>query len=119
MHHFQMMHVSNIVFLLSSPEACPLTVADEEILLMALCHFLVKNFILKTIIRPCDQLYSQTSAEFCFMYCTLWYALYLDTAITTRTAALNRPRGLRWEESRGDGRTPIVAIRHNVACSHS
>lgn len=41
--HAQMVHVLNNVF---SPGACPATVADDESLLMALCHFLVKNFIL-------------------------------------------------------------------------
>lgn len=34
-------------------------------------------------------------------------APYLETATTTRAAALNRPRGLRWEESGGDGRAPM------------
>lgn len=45
------------------PGACTLTVPDTDNLLIALCHFLVRNLI-------------------------------LDTAMTTRTAALNRPRGL-------------------------
>lgn len=58
------------------PEVCPLTVPDTDNLLIALCHFLVRNLI-------------------------------LETAMTTLTAALNRPRGRRWEESGGDGRAPI------------
>lgn len=64
-------------------------------------------------------IHTHTHAGMCFLYLRLQFALYLKTAITTCAAALNRLPGLRWEEGGGDGRTPIVAIRHNVACSHS
>lgn len=104
-------------FSMSWPRACPLTVPDTDNLLMALCHFLVRNFILKK---------QKVSGQF-YLYrrqslvrnLYIAFAPYLETAITTRTAALNRLRGLCWEERGGDGRAPIWAMRHSVACSHS